>query len=1198
MGGIRDSVSMQHIQQTTSLPETGPTKETGGSGIKATIPDSPRGAQAKLVSAMSSRLEDRQIGMHNLLSKEGAKAVLDRSGSSVKSTLLGVLFKISPQLVGTGERSERTSIKLADQYQKLCQSGGTAEQKLALLRELKGQLETASGRSRGQGNEALAGMIKFVDHEMAAVEGHGDLAKEILEFDMGSLNRVTPREKEPTLQEQIRGFDRTQLKHVETQEKDSVKLQADIRSFDKSQLKGIPQGPKSPTIQEQIRSFDKTTLKHVDTRAMPTDLKGLLVAAELEALWNKDANAALMVGRAIQEDPRLAPFAAACDGDPSLARMAEKLVALSKLDKGAADTLINAALKELSDGHSLDTLKPQVDQKLVGASLQKDFTVALAQSGSRMQDWSVSWNTKTAEHLANLLIDGTGHIDRGLIAEIRTQLASDGNRTGNPRGPHAQHLTAMLDKLESSATFRTAIESVKAPKVQSGNGANIVRATLGLPEGAPVGEIEARRAVLSAVLGEMRQNDVGSCFATSIAIRVQSHQPERMVADLAQMIESNVLTRPKGTGTVEVPVSGRMSTKDLQKEIQIDGTGNLTHVGGRALNAPVALSTVPGLVSGMKALGIPEDKIAARLQDAATKVGSPTSAEALLKHIAMEESGVSSDMLTARADVQRLGGEVRTLTAELAKLDSELRTLEKNKAPESQIQAKKGEITTKENQLNARIDEYSQRHDDMLSRVSVGPSRDPESLARFDQKMSLASNAFLAQMDNRLLRSWEYTLSGFAEQGLAVQNKRLGIGSLFGSLTTTGGRTLPGLDAKLEQLFPGSDPATVKLRDDFKAKLQELLTTRLQVQYDASRGVGGVSADGRSDRGTFALYDNTGVKDPALWHKADSPDAFGRMLSGMILDAGHDFMANPKFAQALDELAHHAFSPELQELAVRQFGQQYNQTYGDPLPSIDTIAKTPWSMSMGDDSSNVQANYFNSGVDKLASLQNTTPNNARELLSWIIGNLQTMRPEIEGNVDGAPRTYSIPLSNAPHAFLLMPGHADLRSAWNSGVNTDTWINNQLSTPGQTLSTTAINDTDFNKILDKLPTDLKGTITTCKGNLTTAGEPLTPQKLYAQLVSSLPVGTTEAEKTDRTTKLKQLNAAMANVLNAPTVAFADSNWGGGSEHTQFTATYNLGTGQIEMWQRGTPDGNRWPLDQHEWVNCRWGMTTNPKDYGEA
>src|SRR5207344_1643111 len=97
---------------------------------------------------------------------------------------------------------------------------------------------------------------------------------------------------------------------------------------------------------------------------------------------------------------------------------------------------------------------------------------------------------------------------------------------------------------------------------------DMLRATLGKKGGDALSPAEVKKAVLSAMLAELRQMDVGSCFATLTACRVHDQQQDRMLQDMTEMLSTGAITRTAGGLPVKAAVQPRMSDAVLGTKLK------------------------------------------------------------------------------------------------------------------------------------------------------------------------------------------------------------------------------------------------------------------------------------------------------------------------------------------------------------------------------------------------------------------------------------------------------------------------------------------------------------------------------------------------------------------------------------------------------------------------------------------------------
>ncbi|HEX5270521.1 MAG TPA: hypothetical protein VFW33_08555, partial [Gemmataceae bacterium] len=119
--------------------------------------------------------------------------------------------------------------------------------------------------------------------------------------------------------------------------------------------------------------------------------------------------------------------------------------------------------------------------------------------------------------------------------------------------PQSAHAVNMLEKLQQRPELQEVVNSIKAPKPNS-PACGLIRSVLGLPADFPVGKAEARRAAVASLLTKLRQHDVGSCFATAIAIQAQEKIPDVFLKDIKSLIETGAVERSKTEPTKPIAV--------------------------------------------------------------------------------------------------------------------------------------------------------------------------------------------------------------------------------------------------------------------------------------------------------------------------------------------------------------------------------------------------------------------------------------------------------------------------------------------------------------------------------------------------------------------------------------------------------------------------------------------------------------------
>lgn len=145
------------------------------------------------------------------------------------------------------------------------------------------------------------------------------------------------------------------------------------------------------------------------------------------------------------------------------------------------------------------------------------------------------------------VIDENGKIDLKMVEVMQKSIKIEDVR-------HHAHVERILNLLANDVKFRDLIENVKTPGDTEGTGTvkQYIRIMLRIGEDKEITKIEAQRAVLGAVLSDIRQGNTGSCYGTAIAICVHDTIPHLMVEDLSSMVEKGYFIRTRNTNEGKV----------------------------------------------------------------------------------------------------------------------------------------------------------------------------------------------------------------------------------------------------------------------------------------------------------------------------------------------------------------------------------------------------------------------------------------------------------------------------------------------------------------------------------------------------------------------------------------------------------------------------------------------------------------------
>lgn len=266
---------------TTQLQQLPPDQQTNGSKVESHVlaksDGEARASQKTIVDGLKTSLSDRQITMDNLISRDGLRAALGKSTAraNIKDGVVHLMHKISSKLVPDSVGSHLKEAKrLADHYQATVSKGGTAQEKISVLKQLKDQLA-----AHGDKGNHTSEVIKFVDKQITIheneetrepMDAEAKNAHDAHDFDValkeGMAKQLDTRSE---LQDDIENFDRSDLNKVPDNEKPPQEQGVPRwarHEFNYSSLRdqaygGNPQGPKAIKPQNDLTNPTLATLR-------------------------------------------------------------------------------------------------------------------------------------------------------------------------------------------------------------------------------------------------------------------------------------------------------------------------------------------------------------------------------------------------------------------------------------------------------------------------------------------------------------------------------------------------------------------------------------------------------------------------------------------------------------------------------------------------------------------------------------------------------------------------------------------------------------------------------------------------------------------------------------------------------------------------------------------------------------------------
>lgn len=202
--------------------------------------------------------------------------------------------------------------------------------------------------------------------------------------------------------------------------------------------------------------------------------------------------------------------------------------------------------------------------------------------------------------IASMLVTSAGLLNLGLIDSIKKYFFD----FSTDLVQYEKELLQTLDDIEHSSILQQQIEKVSKPISPELASNDLIRISLHLPTTATPTDAQAKIVVLAALLSDMRQGDVGSCFGTSVAIMMMGSLKGRVISDVEQLITQGRIVRKNSNGQTDfIPVLDiGDSTLETAIPINKDGLVLLEKSTGYLWESP-------GIIAACKQLNIPDDKI-------------------------------------------------------------------------------------------------------------------------------------------------------------------------------------------------------------------------------------------------------------------------------------------------------------------------------------------------------------------------------------------------------------------------------------------------------------------------------------------------------------------------------------------------------------------------------------------------------------
>lgn len=539
-------------------------------------------------------------------------------------------------------------------------------------------------------------------------------------------------------------------------------------------------------------------------------------------------------------------------------------------------------LRRASSSADLALAPGQLMDALVQADMQtlKDRLGSMSAIPLRNDEFDSFAESLCAKSLASFALTQAGRLmPSGYFEKLAEALRSGSVLKDEPPTPALRtFLVGQLSALATQADLRQTISSISAPPAENLAIEDQLRADLVIAPPAALTAADARQAVIGALLTPLRQGDVGSCFVTSVAIRQQIHQPVAMVAQLRTMIEHGYVEGRSGHRTERLPINPGLGQSSPQLS---------SDPGRRAVQEGIMISAL-ALALARAGQGASSQERSAMASDILSRhLAAPAprgrALDALLRGVLAEAMGLKFD-LPAASD------------AASERMKPLLQSLRASKSPADQLDI----LRTAIRDLNADIHRLSQAEavdesaigraiDDLQDMQNLLPS--DFDLGQFEQATSLADSRLHAFNENRLLRTWEFSM---ASAGLSRKRHQ----DLHSVLV---GKLLAPRIAEANDSIQGS-LSTAK-RQELAGQLQRRISDRIQsdlVYQHMTEIPQELALDGQSSRGGWVLFDRGGASDPSQWRRIDSEHDLRMTLRGLVRQVSRE-VAQGRSSQASRE---------------------------------------------------------------------------------------------------------------------------------------------------------------------------------------------------------------------------------------------------------------------------------------------------------
>lgn len=677
---------------------------------------------------------------------------------------------------------------------------------------------------------------------------------------------------------------------------------------------------------------------------------------------------------------------------------------------------------------------------------------------SLLQDSFLWRSTTIARELATILINEEGHLDEKGVKRALFILETESFSLHKGRYHDAafmESLKSLLEKLDRDPRLKNALKRVSKP-VSHPLADKIIRATLQLKENFPIKEKHAKQAALAALFCALRQN-VGSCFATAPAIRIQREYPAQLLADIAALFGTGRLQRIHEGVEYRVPLSFSFGVGELLKPIFLNALGK---------DIEATLSTSYSLLLPLERAGV---------------IDSLLSQE--------EKQVILATLLKKSGLLKRVQNDFVLITVE--------------------------EILRHLLQVHFKLSEADIKSEDkkegfaLISRIPILRGGHELKKERFHKTYLIVKEAFVAMTDNPLLKSWEFTLASlseskadFAQWNLSASlglnpEEAYGIGQiLYENIQNKIGllnSEIEEMQRKYEQIFLQAKYIEGRIQKSATEKEQQWLLAdynvrKLEIDH-ALRQRDEAYEKGNKLRELFAfmlhfyqekfkeyfqeiydpemhdllpsLYDDSpagfrllykhGRKNPSLWTYIYTLEEYTEALVSFFTSTENELRHKEEsegLGKELGELVTVAVLAVREQTFLEASFYRLGKAYGekvvqDPLLHQERVKRKPWAYVSGGTMTTLLSCYY--GLSNAPREESCWVESVTELFAFYLDTLKTLPLSIQ-NYFSAHDKASMLAFSPTHAFLLLPGYSLFKRGWQSDLYSYTWIRDEIVNP--------------------------------------------------------------------------------------------------------------------------------------------------------